>query len=183
MDIKQYLQDIRPQLKDTFGRFRTESLFLETSKSFRREEYPPVFTLKDREYKGLPSIKRIYMSYNHIPGLEYEFASDVFGSWAHWVKIYDGSKITPYVEIWRDELEIAVRAKALKAIMENALMDGAKGSSSAKYLAEASWRGSSRGRPSKEEVKRELKVQAGIAKHFDEDLERIGLSVISGGKR
>ena len=68
-------------------------------------------------------------------------------------------------------------------MIRNIKEDGAKGASMAKYLAEGGWMGSGRGRPSKEDVQRELKVQAGIAKELDSDLERIGLVAIQGGKK
>ena len=63
------------------GRFRTQSLFWELRYGVD-EKYPPVFTLKaeDIEREGIQylSLKKIYMTYDHVPGLEYDFAIDVF---------------------------------------------------------------------------------------------------------
>jgi hypothetical protein len=53
-----------------------------------------------------------------------------------------------------------------------------------KYLAEAGWdKQAARGRPSKEELKGELKRLANLSEQTNEDLERIGgLKLIKGGK-
>ncbi len=57
----------------------------------------------------------------------------------------------------------------------------AKGVNAAKYLAEKGYL-PKRGRPSKEEVERERKIQAGVNKELESDMERIGLKVVNGGK-
>jgi hypothetical protein len=178
--MREDFQHFRDQMRDVEGRFRTQSLFWETST--KREKYPPLFTLKDKESKGLPSLRQIYFTYEHLPEHEYEFALDVFGSWELWNKIATESTVRHHIVEWRKELEMKVRASAMKAMIQSALNDGSKGAATAKYLSEAGWRGTARGRPTKEELQRELKVQAGIAKEFEADLERIGLKVIQGGK-
>jgi hypothetical protein len=180
--MREEYQHYRDQMKDETGRYRTRSLFWET-RHIEEDKYPPLFTLKDKEHKGYPSLKKIFLSYEHLPGHEYEFAMDVFGSWEHWSKLADESTLKDYIKSWRDELEIKIRASAMKALIKNAFEDGSKGANMAKYLAEGGWRGTGRGRPSKEELQRELKVQAGVAKEFASDLERIGLVAIQGGKR
>ena len=81
----------KPSYKDDLGRYRTQSLFWELRHGVDTSKYPPVFTTKDEdierdgvEYK---SLKKIYMSYDHIPGFEYEFALEHLGSWDHWNKL------------------------------------------------------------------------------------------------
>ena len=54
----------------------------------------------------------------------------------------------------------------------------AKGVNAAKYLAEKGYL-SKRGRPSKEEVERERKIQAGVSKELEGDMERLGLKVVN----
>ena len=57
----------------------------------------------------------------------------------------------------------------------------AKGVSAAKYLAEKGYQKKA-GRPSKEEVAREIKIAAGVKQELQDDMERIGLKVMEGGK-
>ena len=179
------------ELKDKMGRFRTQSLFWEYAfiNNVREEEniLDPIFTLKDQDIvkEGItyPSLKKIYLSYDHVPGFEYEFAIDVFNSWDHWVKLADNSTadIKAHIRSWREELEIKLKAKAIKSIMQTSLMDDAKGFNAAKYLADKGYT-PTRGRPSKEELERHKKVEAGVNKELEEDMARLGLSVVNGGK-
>ena len=181
-DFKKY----RDVMKDKGGRYRTISLFWELRKEEVEENYPPIFTIKDYDHtvKGVlyPSLKKIYMSYEHIPGFEYEFAQDVFGSWDHWVKMTTGLRlISDTIKEWRTEVDIRIKSNAIKAIL-NASMEGdAKGLQAARYLADKGY-SQLRGRPSKDEVEREKKIAAGVSKDLESDMERLGLTVINGTK-
>jgi hypothetical protein len=178
-------------LKDKLGRFRTQSLFWEFAflNNLREEEnvLDPIWTIKDYdiEKEGIvyPSLKQIYMSYDHIPGFEYDFAMEVFNSWDHWVKLTDSSNASLRTEFkaWREELEIKIKANAIRAVMQKSKMDDAQGFNAAKYLADKGY-APTRGRPSKEEVEREKKIQAGVSKELESDMERLGLKVINGTK-
>ena len=156
------------QFKDVMGRFRTLSLFYELNTT----DLPSVFTLKEREHKGYPSLKQIFLSYTDPT--EYTFAMEVFGSWTGWQKISESAEIKKHVDQWREELEIKIRAEAIKAIAETAVTEGAKGTAAARWIAEGNWKGR-RGRPSKAEVERERKIQAGIQDDISDDIERMGL--------
>lgn len=180
-----YEKDIHPFLKDKEGRYRTLSLFLETNLiQGRRNTYQPLFTLKgyDYEFKGkpLPSLKLIYLSYDHVPGYEYDFAMDVFGSWEHWLKLYNAKLLQEHIDAWRQEMEVKLAAKGMKAMMK-ASQNPEKGIAAAKYLADRGWK-PTKGRPSKEEVERERKIAAGIQAELEDDMERIGLTLVAGGK-
>ena len=171
-------------MKDEQGRYRTISLFWELR--HQAGNYEPVFTLKSydlqKEDKLYPSLKKIYLTYDHVPGFEYEFATDVFGSWDHWQKItHSKGTLKDTVQEWRDELDVRIKAQSLKAMMLASRDNDAKGVNAAKYLAEKGY-ASKRGRPSKEEVEREKRIQASANKELAEDLERIGLQVVEGGK-
>lgn len=180
------------ELKDKMGRYRTQSLFWEYAflNNGREEDnvLDPLFTIKDQDIvrDGItyPSLKKIYMSYDHVPGFEYDFALDVFNSWDHWVKLADNSTadVKATIRSWREELEIKIKAKAIKAVMNASLTDDAKGFNAAKYLADKGY-APTRGRPSKEEVEREKRIQVGVSKELEADMERLGLKVVSGGKQ
>lgn len=173
-------------MKDDMGRYRTQSLFWELRHD-NDNRYPPIFSLKSYDLvkpEGTyPSLKQIYMSYDHIPNFEYEFALDVFNSWDHWVKLAHETipAIKDEIKAWREELDIKIKAKTLKAMIIASMDNDAKGVNAAKYLAEKGYL-AKRGRPSKEEVERERKIQAGVNKELETDMERIGLKVVNGGK-
>lgn len=176
------LTKLHSQMKDDSGRFRTQSLFWELR--YRTEEkFPPIFTLKSEniEKDGIEyySLKKIYMSYDHVPGFEYEFALDVFNSWDHWLRLTNDTlpAIKDEIKSWREELDIRLKALSLKAMIYASKDNDAKGIQAAKYLAEKGYE-TKRGRPSKEEIERERKIEAGAKKELQADLERIGLKVV-----
>lgn len=178
------------ELKDKQGRYRTLSLFWEYGyiNNQRAEEggLKPLFTLKDQDIvkDGVtyPSLKKIYMTYEHVPGYEYEFAIDVFNSWDHWNKLVNSTAfLRDTIKSWREELEIKIKAKAIKSVMAKSRMDDAQGFNAAKYLADKGY-APTRGRPSKEEIEREKRIAAGVSKDLEADMERLGLSVINGTK-
>ena len=136
-------------LYDSLGRPRIMSLFWE----YRSPDYPFYWTLEDVEIVKdgitIHSLSRIYMSYDHIPGHEYDFAIDQFRLWKHWEKMCESSRFKPYVTTWRAELEILNKAKYLKAIMREAKAGDAAAS---KYLVDGKYDDlPKRGRPSKAE--------------------------------
>lgn len=177
------------ELKDSIGRYRTQSLFWEFAFLNQDRENPldPIFTLKDYDLvkEGIiyPSLKLIYMSYDHIPGFEYDFAMDVFNSWDHWCKLASDNankNIKEAVASWREELDIRIKAQAIKAMIQSSRIDDSKGFNAAKYLADKGY-SPVRGRPSKEELERHKKVEAGVNRELEADMERLGLKVVNGG--
>lgn len=165
------------------ARYRTHSLFWE----LRTDNNEPLYTIKDddieRDGVKYLSLKKIYMSYDHIPGFEYQFALDTLGSWKHWEKLCNDSseQIKSLIQEWRDELDIRITAINLKAIIAQAVDNDPKGLQAAKWLVEKGYATRKAGRPSKEDVQRELKVDAKAAKEHKDDLERIGLKLVSNG--
>ena len=160
--------------KDHVNSWRKGSLFFEINTS----ALTPVFTLKreDHEYKG-NTYKAIYPLFIELvvdDPTEYDFAMAVFGSWAHWQKISESNMMKEFFEEWRIEAEVARRSLMLKNIIKTATTEGSKGTTAAKYIAEHGWQ-KKRGRPSKVEVEKERKIQAGIDTNLQEDMERIGL--------
>ena len=94
-----------------------------------------MFTLKEEEHQGLPSLKKIYMEYEHVPGYEYEFATEVLGGWEHW-QILCGAAIRNEVAQWRAELDVKLRAKAIKNIIYESVSCGKNAMQASKYLAD-----------------------------------------------
>lgn len=161
---------------------RTSSLFWEVRRDRTEDSsFKPIFSLKPEDhYVGndiYHSLKKIYFSYDHIPGFEYAFAMDVFGSWEHWVKLTKSSFRNEFQE-WRDELEIKIKSEAIKRMLTASKSNDAKGVAAAKYIADKGYTEVRKaGRPSKDEVAREKKIALGVSDTLAADMERIGLRV------
>ena len=153
-------------LRDSINNFRTLSLFLETNTT----DLEPLFTLKDDDYrkegKLYKSMKRIYLSYNDPT--EWDFVQDVLGNWRHWERLCNNKIIRSYIDQWRLELEIKLRSQGVRNLYEAS----GKKADAAKWFAEGAWKGK-RGRPSKDEVEREKRVQAGIEQDLDSHWQRL----------
>jgi len=154
---------------DSMGRFRTKSLFVETvSQSGYLVE--PMYSLKGK--KGFIDLHDMYLEASDPT--EYKFAMLAFDSWKHFMHLASLKWFKLYLDDWREELEIKLRSSAIVSIMDSAVNDGSKGTSAAKWIADRGW-DKKRGRPSKEEVERELKVSARITDDVSEDAKRLGL--------
>ena len=143
--LKLSMNDRIKVFKDVRSVYRTKSLFWET----RHPDYPVLFTLKEHDLlldEGItiPSLKQIYMSLNDPE--EYRIATEVFTSLNHWRHLSNLVWFSPYLELWREELEVKVRAEALLQLR----LQSSKSTSAAQFLAKAQWK-EKRGRPSKEE--------------------------------
>lgn len=157
---------------DDKGAALTQGLFLETSYGNTENI---MYTLKPRDhmYKGkmLPSIKRLYLEMEDPT--EYFFAYEYFLDWEHWLRIKKNKLIAAHMKGWEAELEVRARALGVKALFDLAL-DGEKPNYQAsQFLAKGGWTERSAGRPTKEAVQRETKIQARIKEEFGSDLTRL----------
>lgn len=151
------------EFKDSQNRYLTKGMFIEYSPS-------GIFTL-GREDKGdIPSLFRLYMEMEDLT--EYEFANAYFEDWDHWVKVSNSFFVRNHVAKWRTELEMALKAKALRKIKELS-QSRDKGSFEAqKYILSKGWidkeiEKNRRGRPSKQEV-----LRAAAEEAFSQDIVR-----------
>ena len=159
-------------MKDVLGRWRTLSLFIE----FPQDGYEPIWTLRETTWKDYPSLREIYLSYAHVPGNEYNFAQEVIGSWDHWNRLCR-SHIAKDITSWREELDIKLKANAIKNIIATSKEGGASGTTAAKYLADKGY-AATRGRPSKAEKEALAKQESRSNNDLDDDLERVGLKLV-----
>ena len=176
-------------LKDSRGRYRTQSLFREFQ--FVTPTLEPIWTLKDEDAiiegmsrpdkVSLPSLKALYLDI--ADPTEYEFAMQAFGSWAQWLRIKASKAIQPWMESWSEELELKLRSQGIKGVLEEAAT-GKNPLAAAKFLANAEWNKTSngRGRPTKAEIEKQTKIDARLNAEFQDDAERVGLMVVEGGK-
>jgi hypothetical protein len=152
--------------RDERGNLLTQSLFLECGYGDAA-----IYTLKhrDHEYRGrtYPSIKQLYLEMEDVT--EYEFANTYFASWDHWVRICKNKLITPHAEAWRRELEMKLRARGIKQMVEQA---GQGNIQAQRWLAERQW-DKKIGRPTKEAIKREADFEQVMHDEFGADIIRL----------
>lgn len=164
--------------KDKRNQWLTRALFFEYS----HPGITPIFTMKDDDYKGYKSLKKIYLAYDHIPEFEYEFANEVLGGWEHWERLQASPDINRHIESWKKEKDIQLRAEAIRNVIRTARSADKASLQAARYLADKGYleKADGRGRPSKSEREARLKEDKAVIKEVDEDLKRLGL--IHGGK-
>lgn len=157
----------------------TSGLFLETTDP--RQANHILYTLKPQDYRGLPSIQRLYLTYDDLT--EYQFACECLGGWDHWQTILasESSKLQKAIGVWRAELEIMLKCQALSRIKNEAEADGRNGFAANKYLVEKAWAGefskgkepNRAGRPSKQAIKDAAAKIAFDSKIVDDDFDRL----------
>lgn len=150
-----------------------KGLFFETSRNIDSV----VYTLKDREHNGFPSLYELYMKADD--DTEYSFAIENLDGWEHWEMLQRCSWFQPYIERWRKELFLKRTSKLLKNIQAEANDPKSKNHFNAnKLLLDREWEGKvpsskKRGRPSKDELSAELKQELDDVKRQTADLDRL----------
>ena len=74
-----------------------------------------------------------------------------------------------HIENWREELEVRLRATAIKSIVASA----PDSYNAAKWVADGSWKQKGPGRPSKAERERERRIRERAAQKADDDSDKI----------
>ena len=151
----------------------TKSLFLEES---YLDKSNVLYTLKDEDHLGYISLYKRYMEM--ADPYEIHFAEAYFDGWEHWQMVCNTLWMKPYIERWRLELGLKMKARALATIREIAQTETHKGRlAAAKILLEGGWEGTkpknSVGRPTKEAIRKEADNLFNIEKEHKQDLERI----------
>lgn len=161
--------------------YQTKGLFYETTLPDERPEFGTSWTLKEKDLivgdKTYRSMKRIYLDMEDVT--EYDFAMATLGSYKHWERLVESPIIRKHIDQWRKELNLKLKARAMKAIINAATVDEKSSFQAMKYLADNEYldKKAKRGRPSKEEVSAELRREVEINKTFKDDAERIGLKL------
>jgi len=163
------------------GGYQTKGLFYETTLPDERPEFGTSWTLKEKDLivgdKIYRSMKSVYLSMEDVT--EYNFAIATLGSYKHWERLIESPIIRKHIDQWRKELNLKLKARAMKAIINAATVDEKSSFQAMKYLADNEYldRKSKRGRPSKEEINAELRKEVETSKTFRDDAERIGLKL------
>lgn len=168
--------------------YRTRSLFADVQRHLRQpEDYnSSPYWLERKNYTEddpRPVMKEHYIASMDPTG--YETALKFLGSYDHWeYMIKNCAWFREAVADWKQILEARIKSKAIAKIQEIAFSEDKQALGAAKYLATLDYeKTDGRGRPSTAEKTGKLKEAIMIAEAEREDMERIGLSVIKGGKK
>ena len=152
----------KTKLKDSGGRYLTQSLFLE----FNYNTDFAVFTFddEDKQYKGKTycSLKKLFLE--EEDPTEYRFAKKYLLGWAHWQRLNGNEALRKHFDEWREELEVYLRSQGLKAVIDMS----EDNYQAAKYLAEKGWDKNKVGRPSKKDQEREKRINDGMSEFVGE---------------
>lgn len=135
-----------------------------------------LYTLKDVDHQGFPSLYRLYMELDDPT--EWKVAQELMDGWEHWEILCNCTWFKPYIARWRKELELRMKSQALVRIKAEAKTGSKESFGANKYLLEKGWEpksGSSRGRPSKDEITKAANEIARADSQLSEDFKRLGL--------
>lgn len=161
----------------------TEALFYNRAIEKPKGRWPiePLFDLYD-DRPGLVNCRTTFVALKDPTGRKW--ALTYLGDWTHWLRLMRCPWFREAYESWIVELNLQLKSEAINKIME--LMSSENPSqalAAAKFIATKGYDQTPRGRPSKAEVDGEVKRAAEALAVEDEDMQRIGLKVIEGGKR
>jgi nitrate reductase alpha subunit len=161
----------RPSFKNSVGGMYLRGLFYEETLA---DKSTVVYTLKDKDHEGYPSLYRLYMETRDPT--EWRFATRHLDGWEHWERLCDSSWFKPYVERWRRELHLHIASESLARIMAEAKTSSRDSFTANRYLLERGWLPKEKGvagRPSKEAVRKEASRIASESQQVTSDFERI----------
>ncbi len=168
------------KFKNSNGVFLLKGLFFEQTLLDNRHQ--AIYTLKDEDHEGLPSLYRLYMELEDPT--EWEFSQKYLDGWEHWCALCKCKWFKEYIDRWREELELKFSARAFKNMVAIAKTNGREAAAANKYLLDKGWFKPGKedgkrkvGRPSKELVEKEIKRQAREDLDLAEDLDRIGITI------
>lgn len=173
---------IRPPYKDKQNRWLTQALFYEPNQERNPgvEPFDPIFTLYE-DRPGLISGRKTFVELRDPTGRLW--AEKYLGDWNHWLRLLKAPWFQAALEVWQAELREVLRAEAFQKIYSMMSdVNPAQALAAAKFIATEEIDKHRVGRPSKAVLKGELKREVEKFTVEDEDMERIGLKVIQGGR-
>lgn len=158
------------KFKNASGTYLTQALFFETN----LDKSSVVYTLKENDHLGYPSLYRLYMETGDPT--EYQFAIQHLDGWTHWEKLCRSTFFKPYVTAWRKELELRLRSEAFARIQSTARKGGKEAFQADKHILAGQWKPqntSKRGAPTKQDIREAADKIASTDKSIVDDYERI----------
>ncbi len=159
------------KFKNSQGARYLKNLFYEMVVSDKHDAV--LYTLKDEDTHGYPSLYRLYMEEGDVT--EWAFAGKHLDGYEHWTQLCACSWFKEYADRWRTELEYKIVTEALATVMEDAESTSKTAISSARFLIDRGWKEkkSPIGRPTKEKIARKAKEIAFEEMEIDEDYKRM----------
>lgn len=114
------------------------------------------------------SFKRLFVETGDPTG--YDFAKKYLMGWQHYKALQANKKIIRLIDEALEEIEVKIRSEAI-AQAESLSSEG--NAAMTKLLVEKGWDKGKVGRPTKESVQREAKIQARIGEEFSADIARL----------
>jgi hypothetical protein len=160
----------RSKYVNAVGNRYTKAIFYEMTMA---DKGTVLFSLKDRDHKGFPSLYRLYMDHDDLT--EYDFAMTHLDGWEHWKLLCDCTWFKPFVSRWREELHLRHAATALRQVKRIAGANENGSMAANKYLLEKGWQKNMDpvGRPTKDAIKRKAKEMVLTEEEIAEDHKRI----------
>lgn len=157
----------KSKMIDGKGGYITQGLFYEAEYDMTFAQYTWGAEDKEKDGKILKSLKKLYLEMEDPT--EYEFATVYFVDFPHWQKCSNNAYIKKHVDQWRMELELKLRARAIRSLIGQA----EKGNfNAAKFVAGKEWE-TKRGRPSKAEKEGALRKEAVLREEVADDASRV----------
>lgn len=160
--------------KNSIGAFYLQALFYETTGA---DKSTVLYTLKDRDHQGFPSLHRLYLETNDPT--EHTFAVTYLDGWAHWERLCECDWFTPYLDQMRKELDLRIKAQALSRILSIANSGAKEALTANRFLLETDLRTASqerRGRPKKNTKRVEAQKLSELKELISEDAKRLELN-------
>lgn len=164
------LADNTNKFKTPQGVLLSRALFFETV----TDKSCVLFTLKNEDYKGYPSLYRLFMETGDLT--EHKFGKMYFDSFDHWEDITKSTWFQPYITKWRHELQTRTASEALSNIIAMSKQPDNKNSFAAnKFLLE--WgRTAKAGRPTKEAIREAAEKHFTETHQLQDDAKRLNLN-------
>lgn len=164
-----------PPYKAANGHYYTSQMFLERWNLLMPIDQVclPIFS-----FLGVPgyiSVRASFIELRDPTG--YKWADKYLKDYKHFEKLMEAPWFSSVFKALQKELKEILKSEAIQKIIQIASEDSPQALQAAKYIASAEWEKatSGRGRPSKEELRGELKRAADQVYQESEDAERIGL--------
>lgn len=165
--------NFKSKFRSKHNEYLTKALFYEMNITDRGDA---IYTLKREDVGEYKSLYKLYMQ--EADPTEYRFANKYLEGVEHWERMCESGWFQPYVEQWRRELELKIKSESLARLLEKAKDKSGKDHYTVnKFLLEKGWKEkSTKGRPSKEEIKKEGERIALMSQKVREDAKRLGIA-------
>lgn len=156
-------------MRSHVGSYITQSLFLEIGYNLKFATYSLEDEHKEYEGKLYPSLKKLYIEMGDLG--EYEFANKYLCNWTHWTKIRNNAILGRHIDVWKDELILSLRSRALQSMIDLSEVSG--NYSATKWIMDMGWENKGSGRPSKAQQEERARQDELLEKEYLADVQHM----------